>query len=203
MNLRSSRLTTALRVAAPAAAALALTLAVAGPASASPSLVTRSGSEIRYSALPGEANDVTFSTVSGQLVVTDAASPLTPGPGCVRINANSARCGTAATVTRIRATLGDEDDRADNQTAIASDLDGGSGQDILLGGNGTDRLTDTDGWDAGPTPTTFNGRAGNDTLISRNLGYDRVECGSGFDIAIADNASLDTVVPGCEFVQRF
>ncbi|MFJ5546319.1 hypothetical protein [Streptomyces sp. NPDC093225] len=200
MNPTASRLLRAARLAVPATAAVTLTLALASPASASPSLVARNGSSVQFAALPGEVNDVTFTLSGGTLVVRDAASPLTPGQGCVRVDNNTVRCGTG--VTRIQATLGDLDDRADNQTSLASDIDGGLGRDILLGGGGADRLTDPDGWPAAPSGTTFDGRAGNDTIVSRNLGYDRVVCGSGFDIAIADNAGLD-VLSGCEFAQRF
>ncbi|WP_329383586.1 hypothetical protein OG625_21645 [Streptomyces sp. NBC_01351] len=197
------------RIAAPAVAALTLTLAFAGPASADPAFVMRSGSQINLAALPGESNNITFSISSGFLQVSDSGNVLTPGPGCVRFsNPNTVRCGSGGSVTRIQASLGDRDDVATNETSIPSDLVGGEGDDVLVGGSGNDRLTDSDGWNASPgTTTTFNGRGGNDTIISRNGGFDRINCGESafdFDMLLADAATLDAVVPNtCEFVQRF
>ncbi|MER5765180.1 hypothetical protein [Streptomyces sp. NPDC002082] len=197
------------RIATPALAAFALTLALAGPASADPAFVMRNGSQINFAALPGESNNVTFSISGGFLQVSDAANALTPGLGCVQFgNPNTVRCGLAAGVTRIQASLGDRDDVATNNTAIPSDLVGGEGDDILVGGSGADRLTDADGWNASPgTTLTFDGRGGNDTVLSRNGGYDRINCGENtgdFDMLLADSATLDAVVPStCEFVQRF
>lgn len=202
MNSNATRLLRGLRMAVPALGALALTMSLAGPASASPSLVSREGSEVRFAALGGEQNNVTFSLSGGVLFVTDSGSTLTAGPGCVQVNPGTVRCGTG--VTRIAAVLGDRNDVATNNTSIASDIDGGTGQDTLIGGFGADRLTDPDGWGSAPAATTFSGRAGNDTVISRNGGFDRVDCGFGFDVVIADPAGLDVVLPGsCEFVRRF
>ncbi|MFD6887069.1 hypothetical protein [Streptomyces sp. NPDC059957] len=196
------------RIAAPAVAALTATLAFAGPAAADPAFVMRNGSQINFAALPGESNNVTFSISGGFFQVTDSGSTLTPGPGCVQFsNANTVRCGTGA-VTRIQASLGDRDDVATNNTSVPSDLVGGEGDDILVGGSGPDRLTDSDGWNASPgTTLTFNGRGGNDTVLSRNGGFDRIDCGENpadFDMLLADSAPVDAVVPStCEFVQRF
>ncbi|UQX01698.1 hypothetical protein [Streptomyces sp. RerS4] len=195
------------RVAVPALAALTLTMAFAGPAAADPALVSRNGGQILFTAQPGETNTVTFSIVGGVLQVNDATSTLIPGPGCVRFNnANTVRCGQAAGVTRILASLGDRNDRATNNTNVASDITGGEGDDQLIGGGGPDRLVDSDGWNAVPGSNTFEGRGGNDTVISRNGGFDRIDCGENFgdlDFLLADAATLDVVAPNsCEFVQR-
>ncbi|RST00010.1 hypothetical protein EF910_33215 [Streptomyces sp. WAC07149] len=195
------------RVATPALAALALTMALAGPASADPALVTRNGGQILFTAQPGETNTVTFSQSGGFLQVTDTTSILLPGPGCTRFNnVNTVRCGSQTGVTRILASLGDRDDTATNDTSIASDLIGGEGDDKLVGGTGPDRLMDSDGWNAAPGSDTFDGREGNDTIVSRNGGFDQIRCGENpgdFDILLADSAALDVVVPNtCEFVQR-
>ncbi|MFJ6783081.1 hypothetical protein [Streptomyces yangpuensis] len=190
----------------PALTALALSAALAAPASASPSFVTRSANQVSFSALPGEVNDVTFAVdgATGNLVATDATSTLTPGPGCNAINLHAVRCGPAATVTRIQASMNDRADQIRNLTSISSDLDGGAGDDIVVGGNGNDRLTDPDGWGSTPGDTTFVWQGGNDTIVSRNNGFDKISCGPGFDLVVADSARLDTFVPGaqCEFVQR-
>ncbi|MEV6651768.1 hypothetical protein [Streptomyces sp. NPDC051219] len=39
-------------------------------------------------------------------------------------------------------------------------------------------------------------------ITSRNGGYDQIECGPGFDIVVADAASLDVVDASCEVVRR-
>ncbi|MEU8437428.1 hypothetical protein AB0F18_31915 [Streptomyces sp. NPDC029216] len=197
------------RAAAPALTALALTVAIAGPASASPAMVTRSGGSILYTAQPGETNTVTFSDAGGTFQVEDSTSTLIPGPGCTRFNNDPhiVRCGATGTVTRIQASLGDRDDVATNSTSIPSDITGGEGQDRLVGGSGPDRLLDSDGWSSVPGSNTFEGRAGNDTIISRNGGFDKIDCGENpndFDVLLADAASLDAVVPNtCEYVQRY
>ncbi|WP_129593407.1 hypothetical protein [Streptomyces sp. C] len=109
-------------------------------------------------------------------------------------------------MTRIVADLGDRNDTAQNDTDLPSDLVGGLGNDILVGGDGPDRLTDSDGWTTATVITvTMVGRGGNDTVISRNGGFDRISCGPGFDVLVADRAPRDSLVlPNtCEFVQRF
>ncbi|MGW0749304.1 hypothetical protein [Streptomyces sp. NPDC002587] len=206
MNPNTSRLLRAARLAAPAAAALAMTMAFAGPASADPSFVMRWGDEVRFAALPGEQNTVTFSVGSGGVVlVNDSTSPITAGPGCVQQDPNTARCGVITGVTRIQAALGNGNDVATNNTSVPADMDGGAGEDRLIGGTAADRLTDPDGWNANTgATTTFDGRDGNDAIVSKNGGFDRIECGTGFDIIVADQAALDNVPAGsgCEFVIR-
>ncbi|MEV7519547.1 hypothetical protein [Streptomyces sp. NPDC091371] len=208
MHPTASRFARTARFAVPAVAALTATMAFAGPAFADPALVTRNGSQILYTAQPGETNTVTFSSVGGLLQVEDSTSNLIPGPGCARFNNDPhiVRCGSAGSVSRIQASLGDRNDTATNSTSIASDITGGEGDDKIYGGSGPDRLLDSDGWNAAPGSNTFEGRGGNDTIISRNGGFDRVDCGESpfdFDVLLADAASLDTVVPNtCEFVQR-
>jgi Ca2+-binding RTX toxin-like protein len=67
----------------------------------------------------------------------------------------------------------------------ANVLAGGAGEDFVDGGRGVDDLR---------------GGAANDTLRSRDGRRDRVACGAGQDMAIADR--LDRVLPGCELVDR-
>ncbi len=208
MHPKSSRLRRAVRVAAPAVAALSFTLAFADPAAADPSFVMRSGGEVRFAALPGERNTVTFAVVTGNVVVSDTTSPVTAGPGCTQLNANSVRCGSITGVNRIQAALGNEDDVVTNNTSVAADIDGGSGEDRITGGSGNDRLTDPDGWNSPLSGNSFSGGGGNDTIVSKNGGFDRIACGSGFDILVADSAALDALATapppghGCEFVIR-
>ncbi|MEV7614706.1 hypothetical protein [Streptomyces sp. NPDC089799] len=203
MNLTSVRLLAAARFAVPAAAALTLTVGLAAPASASPAYVTRSFGQVYFTALPGETNTVTFSSNASGFFVNDSTATLLPGAGCTTVDTHTVRCGAATGVSRISAVLGDQNDVATNDTAVPSDLVGGAGQDRLIGGTGPDRLTDNDGWVTAPGTNTFEGRGGNDVIISRNAHFDRVDCGPGLDVAIADPATLDVVVPGtCEVLSR-
>ncbi|MFJ4584719.1 hypothetical protein [Streptomyces echinatus] len=204
MSPTASRPRIAVRVAAPAVAALTLTMAFASPASASPAFVTSGNGRLTFTALAGETNNVTFDTFSaGTLRVTDTTSNLTAGPGCTG-SGHTVLCAGDG-VTRILANLGDRNDTAQNDTDLPSDLVGGQGNDILIGGDGPDRLTDLDGWNA-PTliTVTMIGRGGNDTIVSRNGGFDQIDCGAGFDVLVEDRAPRDIVVPNtCELVQRF
>ncbi|MEV8530626.1 hypothetical protein [Streptomyces sp. NPDC051211] len=205
MNHTAPRLRTAVRLAAPAVAALTLTMAFAGPASANPAFVSRSGGQVNFSALPGEQNTVTFTLDANEtsFLVGDSTSTLVAGPGCTQLNPNVVSCGPAAGVTRIRASLGDGDDFVSNTTSIPSDLLGGTGDDRLFGGEGPDRISDPDGSNSVHLLQTIDGRGGNDTIISRNGRFDTIQCGPGFDVLLADRVGVDTVLGGCEFVQRF
>jgi Ca2+-binding RTX toxin-like protein len=72
-------------------------------------------------------------------------------------------------------------------------LQGGSGNDVLIGGEGDDTLIGGSGVDA------FAGGAGNDIINSRDGKRERVDCGAGKDMLIADK--LDRA-NGCERILR-
>jgi hypothetical protein len=82
----------------------------------------------------------------------------------------------------------------DNASGDAGDdrVNGGAGNDVLAGGAGNDRLT------AGSGKNRLSGGAGNDTLNARNGRRDKLNCGTGDDVAVADD--LD-VVTACEHVR--
>ncbi|MGP4000705.1 hypothetical protein [Streptomyces sp. 8N706] len=202
MTLNAARLRRGARVLVPLLGAITLTGAVTSSAAANPSAVVRVGGQIRYAALPAETNAVTFSDLAGTFLVTDTPI-LTAGPGCTQLTTGSATCGPTATVTSIGAALGDGDDSAvvTDDILVPAAIDGGLGEDSIDGGGGSDRLNDPDGWDSPPTTNTFNGGPGNDAIVSRNQGFDVVDCGPGIDTVVADSAALDSVV-NCEFVQR-
>ena len=70
---------------------------------------------------------------------------------------------------------------------------GGAGRDRLVGGQGNDCLV------GGPGHDRLEGGPGNDTIRARDGVADRVECGTGYDLAVVDR--LDRV-RGCERVKR-
>lgn len=189
----------------PAAAALSLVMLAAGPAAAAPSLAQRAGSEVHWSALPATSNEVFVVEFSGEVSIFDAAG-IIPGFGCRTSGSNQVNCGPIASTTRLRMSAGDGDDSVTLgffvPLPVPAVIDGGSGQDRIRGGTRGDQLSDPNGWLTPQSEDTFVGGGGNDTILSRNRGYDRIDCGDGFDTVIADSAARD-VVENCENVIRF
>ncbi|MFF9106747.1 hypothetical protein [Streptomyces sp. NPDC014805] len=189
------------------AVALAVPLVFAPPAraAASTGTVGRSGGTVTFVPVPGTNSRVTFYVANDnvRLRVSDPGG-ITAGAGCTQTSATTATCGTVAGVTGLHADGGDGDDRlaVEYLLAIPADFDGGPGQDILVGGNAADHLQDPDGWPAPPVRATFRGSGGDDVIVSRNGGYDRVECENGNDTVTADPAALDRVTATCETVDR-
>lgn len=111
----------------------------------------------------GVNNVVTASTSTGRLILTDATG-IAIGPGCTRVDANTADCGIAATVTRLAVQLGDGNDTFDGSTAnVSTTADAGTGTDSV----------------------TTNGRS--DTVsVEDNTGGDTADCGGGTDTVFAD-----------------
>jgi Ca2+-binding RTX toxin-like protein len=150
--------------------------------------------EIDYVAAPGEANEVTVSSVTtpgppGQAVIHDAGAPITSGEGCTRIDDHTVACSRYAVNVR----AGDMDDSVtgadtveggvgdDRLTGDASDqvLDGEEGNDTLSGGDGEDTLSGGEGVDV------VLGEDGDDTLVddegSGVPGADRLDGGPDWD----------------------
>ncbi|MER5207534.1 hypothetical protein [Streptomyces sp. NPDC002825] len=191
------------------AAALAMPLASATPAAACPSTgtgtVSRSGGTVTFEPRSGAANQVTFYVATAPLLRVSDPAGITAGPGCTQTSPRTATCGTIDGITGIHADGGDGDDRlaAEADLNIPVDFDGGPGRDVLVGGSADDHLQDPDGWPTRPDLATFRGLAGNDVIISRNGGYDRVECEGGTnDVVTADLAALDQVTNTCETINR-
>jgi Ca2+-binding RTX toxin-like protein len=107
-----------------------------------------------FTAAPGETNDV---RMTSPLTLTDAGAPLTAGPGCEQLDANSARCAeeTRGQLPLVVST-GDRNDRA----YLADDccrnisLRGGPGNDALYVSSNTG------------TPAELDGGPGNDELTA-------------------------------------
>lgn len=130
------------------------------------------GGLVGLQASNGVDNVVTASTSSGRLILTDATG-IAIGPGCTRVDANTADCGSAATVTRLAVQLGDGNDSFDGSTANVSTT--------ADAGRGTDKVK-------------TNGRS--DTVgVEDNTGGDTVDCGGGTDTVFADSG--DTIT-NCE-----
>ncbi len=87
-------------------------------------------------------------------------------------------------------------------------MDGGdSGDDVVHGGDGVDRMEGGDGNDvlddaarSHADRDRFSGGAGRDEIFSRDGKRDSVKCGPGADVAKVD--SRDAVASDCEHVIR-
>jgi Ca2+-binding RTX toxin-like protein len=172
-------------------AGLAVLVMWAAPASAA--VVSVGAGVLTISDTVGERNDVTI-TVSGKsLRVRDAATSPTAGEGCSARGPDTVACDIEA-ISHIEVLAGDGDDQIVNDTGLTSTLRGGNGDDSLVGGTSADRIVGNDGVD------DMDGRAGNDRITTRGRFIDRVVCGSGNDVVLAD--ASDIVADDCETVDR-
>ncbi|MER6086118.1 hypothetical protein [Streptomyces sp. NPDC001833] len=130
------------------------------------------GGLVVLQARAGVNNQVTASTSTGRLILTDATN-IAIGPGCTRLSATSADCGIAATVSRLAVQLGDGNDSFDGSAAaVSTTVDAGTGLDKVT----TDGRSDV-------------------ISVQDNASGDTVDCGAGADTVFADPG--DTVV-NCE-----
>jgi hypothetical protein len=165
-----------------ALAALGLT-AVAAPAAHAADLSFDGSGALVFTAAPGESNHVMIYPAGDGSAKVDVADhqPITaPADKCEALAPDLLRC---AIPTTVRVSLGDGKDTwvPDRKLAFASpaQVDGGEGDDELLGTDGGDALT---------------GGPGNDTLKGYD-GDDRLDGGDGDDTVIG-GVDKDTVLGG-------
>jgi Ca2+-binding RTX toxin-like protein len=167
-------------------AAIVLTLLMATGAHASTVSVVDAehGREVVFTAAPGELNDVALRWRSNApnppvKEISDSGSVVTPGAGCVSIDAHTVRCEGGLD----RVMLDDGDDRLTVAGSLAGSViaSGGPGDDQLSGSTREDEL------DGGPGRDDLRGRAGYD-LLAGGADADVVDGGSGRDrISYADH----------------
>ena len=150
-----------------------LALLIAAPA-ADAAGVRVTGGKVRYVGA-GEANRVDVARgPGGEFTVSDAGASVTPGTGCRSIGPNAAVCSGAITGVAVVGNSG-----ADRLSApfldVPTTLDGGDGNDTLLGGGQDDLLDGDDGND------TLVGRGGRDDMRG-DSGRDRLDGGPGPDV---------------------
>jgi Ca2+-binding RTX toxin-like protein len=138
--------------------AVALGAALAGAATANAGTVTLSGDTLSYDAAPGQANRVFVVQDPNGKRLIDTGAAVTAGAGCTSVNANEAFCAAAdPTILTIDVAADDMNDYVDLSSAglyAYSALDGGTGDDTLIGGDtAQDNL-----YDGGPGADTFVGR---------------------------------------------
>ena len=132
----------------------------------------------------GEANRVGVSRVSGVFTVEDSGAPLSAGAGCTAAGTHRVRCASSA--DQVVLSLLDANDTA----AVAGarcDCSGGTGDDVLRGGDFADLLRGGEGNDE------LRGGHGNDVLRG-GPGADRMAGGDEQDTAdFTDHAEAVTV----------
>jgi Ca2+-binding RTX toxin-like protein len=145
-------------------------LAGCGPASAGTVAVEGSiggGSIVKFTAAQAKNNNVTVTVGANGAVRVEETGGITPGAGCTRLDATTARCTASNVIHQSILLLLDGDDTAVSFTAeLPSLMTGGTGNDVLTGGGGSDRLFGAEGSD------TLSGGAGDDHLAE---GVNRAE----------------------------
>ena len=171
-------------------------LAFAAPPAHAATATTADGN-LRYAALAGEVNNVTFARVSGETFrVTELGATIVAGTGCTQESANVVTC-TTQRGRPIIANLGDQNDRATSRTSRNVQLFGEDGNDRLAGASGRDTLDGGSGDDnitAGSGSDRVRGGAGNDQLFG-NGGNDNLQGGDGNDLLQGGNGN-DSVSGG-------
>ena len=162
---------------------VALALAAA-PASAS-DLYPVDGGAV-FNALPGEVNQVRFTSSGGSGTFVDRRNPIATDEPCRSLASNRARCRLDGP-NAVGVSLGDGGDNF--RVVRGSRLPPGS---IIEGGRGADALR------AGLGPEKISGGPGADLIIG-GRGRDRIDCGRGRDRVVAE--PKDTI-RRCEIVSR-
>jgi hypothetical protein len=166
-----------------AVAAVAVMLAL--PATAAAGTFGISGSTLRYTGEDGADQITGFDTGTSIRFTRFGGVSVGPGPGCTLAPGGQSVDCPKASVRTVLLDLGGGDDVASvsGNLTLPVIFDGGDGNDGMFGGGGID---------------VFNGGAGNDDIVSRDGRGEQVDCGSGNDTAISDDA--DTRV-SCEEIE--
>jgi hypothetical protein len=135
-----------------------------------------------FTARSGERNRLTLRYDKDfRPVFHDAGALVTAHGKCKQLDTHSVRCPSSSVQVR----LGDRDDRAKCVADLDAFIDGGAGDDVLIGGQDSDFLMGGDGKDV------LRGRGEADDLHAGS-GRDRVLGGAGEDILYDDRAQLPT-----------
>jgi len=139
-----------------------------------------------YRAIPGQTNDVTISSPSYGDHVVDDIVPITAGPGCAAVvgDATKVTCQLPTGNAYVNVDVGDGDDRVVMASSAHSEISGGAGDDVIIGGwaPGDDQHPgdvlrggdDMDILNGGPGQDILDGGAGGDTLSGGSGQHDAV-----------------------------
>jgi hypothetical protein len=126
---------------------------------------------VEYDAADGEVNRPAVREDGEDVVIGDASAPLVAGPGCVMEGA-AVRCPRGTWVTTILR-LGDRDDAWTGPERRGATVDGGPGDDRLVGRAGYDELRGGDGAD----------------LVDGGDEADRLDGGDGRDVVLGGDGA--------------
>jgi hypothetical protein len=147
-----------------------LLLPAVTPASAFAASVYKSNGKLVFIAASGERNSVGVSVSGSTVTVTDTGAALTSsGPGCAPAGSNTVTCtngGSGGQIDWVAIGTSDQDDSVTLSGAIPSWVDGGSGNDRLVGGDSSDWLfgnSGDDSLDGGTGADLLSGGDGADT----------------------------------------
>jgi hypothetical protein len=145
------------------------------------------GPTVIYTAAPGDIDQIAaFETATTIRFTRFGGASFGPGPGCNFLDNDSNTIDCVKTgVTSVVLDLGDGDDVASINPSLKIPVifNGADGRDGLFGGGGID---------------IFDGGPGDDNIISRDDRAEQVNCGTGHDTAISDDADTRG---SCEEVQ--
>lgn len=149
-------------------AVLGLTLALTGPADATPgpptpeasadgTLVSRTGTTVTVTAAVGLSNTISVWQAGDTIRVRDTGDTVATLGGCRSVSANEAVCPGAGSLTELVVHAGDQaDDVTSYLERLGVTLVGGAGDDSLYGGGANDTLEGDEGADflSGEAATT-------------------------------------------------
>lgn len=185
---------------------------LAAPAQGATVKVDPGAQRLTYEAASGEAN-VLVVTQNGQsfkfvdtgtALSSQATARSSSGTNftCVRPVSTTVIC-TVTGQWDLRVRLGDLNDTATLATSVPAEVEGGVGNDIVLGGAGADEIEGDEGndvLDGGAGADEIDGNAGDDTITARDGIRDEIGCDGGVDAVTAD--AEDLVGSECETVAR-
>lgn len=179
----------------PSAAAAALLLCAVPAAASASTAVSNDGAVITVvSTTPGEANKLIADGSLGTTInVYDNNGPaVTAGAGCTQQGVGSVVCSLSG-VTAIDVKAGPGNDYVLVYGQRPAKLDGGAGDDTLIGADGDDVLI------GGPGADSLTGKGGDDALNAGDGEADtKLDCGTGDDDL--DDDAADPAATDCEVV---
>ena len=132
------------------------------------------GTTLDFEADLGEDNTVDIALVGGDYIVTDTTAPLTSGDMSCTIVASTATC-PATDVVQVRVHLHDLDDSVDVFSPVYAQMEGGTGSDVMLSGDGDDDLSGegliVPGSVGGGGGDRIEGRGGSDSIFGDDEGF--------------------------------
>jgi sugar lactone lactonase YvrE len=136
--------------------------------------------ELRYIGAGKEINNVQMSLNGTTYAVSDSV-PLRADAGCTSVSSESAECsGLGVSGILVKTGSGDDTIVVGSPATVAAKIIAGAGNDNIVAGAGTDSIK------AG---------AGDDVIDTADMAVDKVSCGGGIDVVVAD--SFD-VLKACE-----